>query len=145
MPQQPAWQRWLLAALLLGLGGFGLIGGVFDLCDWVSGLRGGAALLHTESLMLVLPLLGCSLIIIGAAVSLPPVALRALPRTMERVAIVGLAGCAITILLLIPAPLIADGVTRANGYRRCSLDHGIRVTFTTWARAGAPCPEESEE
>ena len=140
----PAWKRWLGAMLFLLGGGAFAAWGIHDLAAWLDALGRKAALIETESALLGLAPLGIAIAAVGGFLPITEIRLG-----RHRWIVTLLVGATLVLMIAglvlgILGGLAIDAVMRSRDYHVCQVRHGTRMSFTTWAAPGTPCPPEDE-
>lgn len=124
---------------LAGGGGFGAWG-VHDLVIWIRALRADAATIETASALLAIVPLGAGIAAIGLLVMLPAPVPGWHQKAAEVAAVTILCVSLVGVLLATLGSLGVSAVMRHHGYHVCDVWHGTRMSVTTWAAHGRPCP-----
>ena len=140
LPPTPAWKRWLTAILFLaGGGGFGAWG-VYELVTWIGALRSDAAVIETASALFGMAPLGIGIGAIGPLMLLPAPVPGWHQKAAEVAAVTILGVSLMGALLATLGSLGVSAFMRHHGYHVCDVWQGTRMSVTTWAAHGRPCP-----
>lgn len=136
-----AWKRWLGATLFVAGGGGFASWGVHDLVTWLRMLADGAETVETASALLGLAPLGFGIAVIGPLLLLTRD--DGWQATVAKVTLIAaLVLSAAGILLATIGSFGVTAVMRHRGYSVCDVWQGTRMSVTTWAARGRPCPPE---
>ncbi|WP_076073096.1 hypothetical protein [Sphingomonas montana] len=135
-------RNWLVG-LACGLVGLAItIGALWRLVRFVRTTAAGMRVVETDSSVFAGPFYGL-IPLIGVAIALVHLCLPArTPAWDRRMGSALLLSLFVAVALSATGPLLVDRWMEQRGYRACSRDQGIRVTFVVWLRnsRGATCP-----